>query len=333
MLNHVALFAGMGGFIEGLNSLGMSTPLANDIDKHCTDTVRATYPDCEVICASIEDSSWYSEAERVGQIDILSAGFPCQPFSVAGEQEGFNDKKNRGNLFFNILDFCEAQASPPKVLLLENVTNLVKKDGGAWINHIINGLRKAGYWVGPNNCYIVNSADVTPTIQNRERVYIVAYHGSFFTRNPYKLPPVNAKDNLTKLTDFVDFHSKQEDRLYLDKDNKYFLKMDRVAGSGCRKRLFQLRRTEVRVLAQDHCPTLTANMGAGGHNVPFLFDDFGLRRLSVNECAQLQGYNPEKLVFAPKISDGAKLKMIGNAVDPNVISWLAKPIIDHLESL
>ena len=333
MLNHVALFAGMGGFIEGLNSLGARTSLANDIDGHCTETVRATYPDCEVVCGSIEDSSWYAEGSKAGDIDILSAGFPCQPFSIAGNQEGFNDKKNRGNLFFNIIDFCEAQASPPKVLLLENVTNLVIKDGGAWINHIINSLRKAGYWVGPNNCYIVNSAKVTSTIQNRERVYIVAYHNAFFTRNRYTLPPVKTNKKLAKLTDFVDFHAKQEDRLYLDKDNKYFIKMNREAGSGCRKRLYQLRRTEVRVLPHDYCPTLTANMGGGGHNVPFVFDAFGLRRLSVNECSQLQGYNPENLVFAPNIPDSAKLKMIGNAVDPNVIRWLATPIIKHLESL
>jgi DNA (cytosine-5)-methyltransferase 1 len=323
----------MGGFIEGFNSLGVRTSLANDIEKDCTDTIRSTHADCEVICASIEDSSWYSEGEKGGQIDILSAGFPCQPFSIAGEQEGFKDKKNRGNLFFNIIDFCEAQTSPPKVLLLENVTNLVRKDNGAWINQILNSLRKVGYWVGLNNCHIVNSAEVTPTVQNRERVYIVAYHSAFFTRNHYKLPPIEARQHQAKLTDYVDFHSKQEDRLYLDQDNKYFIKMEKAAGSGCRKRLYQLRRTEVRVLAEDYCPTLTANMGGGGHNVPFVFDDFGLRRLTVNECASLQGYDSENLMFAAKITDGAKLKMIGNAVDPKVITWLSRPIIDNLESI
>ena len=73
-------------------------------------------------------------------------------------------------------------------------------------------------------------------------------------------------------------------------------------------------------------------MGTGGHNVPFIFDDFGLRRLSVEEVSRLQGYSGS-FAFPDELSDSAKLKMIGNSVDPEVIAWLAGPILEDLKRL
>jgi DNA (cytosine-5)-methyltransferase 1 len=331
MLNHVALFAGMGGFIEGLDGFNIETSLANDIDSSCTNTVKATFPDVPVICASMTDSSWYELAAKSGQIDVLSAGFPCQPFSIAGRQDGFSDQ-SRGNLFFNILDFCESQKTPPKVIFLENVTNLVVKDNGAWLSQILEGLRRSGYWVSKSNCHIINSSKVSLTIQQRERLYIFAYHRSFFRRNYYKLPEL-PKGLSGTLSNFVDFKSKQADRLYLSENNKYYRLISEAAIKAKRQGLFQLRRTEVRAQGINKCPTLTANMGMGGHNVPFVFDNYGLRKLSVEECALLQGYNVESLTFPTDLRDSAKYKMIGNAVDPQVIKWLAEPMIKDLESL
>jgi DNA (cytosine-5)-methyltransferase 1 len=332
LINHVALFAGMGGFSVGLEPLGVTTSLANDIEPDCVQTLEKNRLAKEVVGASIEDSHWFGKGQLDGQIDILSAGFPCQPFSIAGNKDGFQDQK-RGNLFFNILDFCASQELPPKVLFLENVTNLVINNGGTWLAAILNALRKAGYWVSKANCHIINSSKVTSTIQNRERVYIVAYHRSAFRRNSYKLPALKSKD-VSKLDHFVDVKAKQNDSLYLSEDNKYFRSISAAASQkGCKKRLFQLRRTEVRVLPKDLCPTLTANMGMGGHNVPFLFDDHGLRRLSVEECASLQGFDIDNFSFPPGMSDGRKLKMIGNAVDPQVVQWLGASIIKDLETL
>ena len=97
----MSLFAGMGGFIAGLNKLSVKTTFANDIDQTCVDTLRNSFSDVTSLCGSIVDRSWFPQADEYGPIDILSAGFPCQPFSIAGRQDGFNDEE-RGNLFFNI---------------------------------------------------------------------------------------------------------------------------------------------------------------------------------------------------------------------------------------
>ena len=331
LINHVSLFAGMGGFIAGLDKLNVTTTFANDIDLNCVETLRASFPEVDSICDSMTETSWYEKAENKGPIDILSAGFPCQPFSIAGNQSGFEDK-DRGNLFFNILDFCQSLKSPPKVIFLENVTNLMVKDSGAWISEILGGLRRSGYWVSKSNCHIVNSSKVAKTIQSRERVYIIAYHRSVFRRNYYRLPESDTTVS-GKLSDFVDVSIRQPDKIYLSEDNKYFRLISEKANLTKRNCLFQLRRTEVRIIPLNKCPTLTANMGTGGHNVPFIFDHYGLRRLSVDECARLQGYDLKQVIFPEKLSDAVKLKMIGNAVDPEVIRWLAKPIIKDLENL
>ena len=330
MVNHVSLFAGMGGFILGLNKLNVKTTFANDIDQACVDTLEHSFPEVTSLCGSIVDSSWFSRAENDVPIDILSAGFPCQPFSIAGQQDGFSDK-DRGNLFFNILDFCDSLKAPPKVIFLENVTNLMVKDNGAWLTQIVSSLRKAGYWISRTNCHIVNSSKVSSTIQQRERLYIFAYHRSVFRRNYYKLPNTKHENSCT-LTDFVDTSIKQKNSIYLDEKSKYFRLISDKAKGERKNCLFQLRRTEVRGPLENKCPTLTANMGTGGHNVPFLFDDFGLRRLSVEETGRLQGYD-SSFSFPDGLSDGAKLKMIGNSVDPNVIAWLAGPIIEDLKRL
>ena len=326
----MSLFAGMGGFIAGLNKLSVKTTFANDIDQTCVDTLRNSFSDVTSLCGSIVDRSWFPQADEYGPIDILSAGFPCQPFSIAGRQDGFNDEE-RGNLFFNILDFCESLTSPPKVIFLENVTNLIRKDNGAWLSQIISGLRKAGYWVSRANCHVVNSSKVSSTIQQRERVYIFAYHRSVFRRNYYKLPDITHK-NSSNLSDFVDTSIKQKNSIYLDEKSKYFRFISDKAPLERKNCLFQLRRTEVRGPLVNKCPTLTANMGTGGHNVPFIFDDFGLRRLSVEEVSRLQGYSGS-FAFPDELSDSAKLKMIGNSVDPEVIAWLAGPILEDLKRL
>ena len=104
--------------------------------------------------------------EDIPKHDILTAGFPCQPFSIAGHQEGFNDE--RSNVFWKILSIIDYHQ--PKCVILENVKNLVSHDETKTFNIIKNNLEKRGYHL----CYkVLNTSVITGIPQNRERIYIV----------------------------------------------------------------------------------------------------------------------------------------------------------------
>ena len=91
--------------------------------------------------------------------------------------------------------------------------------------------------------------------------------------------------------------------------------------------VYQVRRSDVRVATQKGvCPTLTANMGLGGHNIPFISDDFGIRTLTIEELLTLQGLNIKNFNF-PDISRASKLEMLGNAVHPEVILEILNKIL------
>ena len=106
------------------------------------------------------------KVEDIPSHDILTGGFPCQPFSIAGLQEGFNDE--RSNVFWKILDIIKYHQ--PKCVILENVKNLISHDNHKTFNTIKSNLEERGYHV----CYkVLNTADITGIPQHRERIYIV----------------------------------------------------------------------------------------------------------------------------------------------------------------
>ena len=92
--------------------------------------------------------------------------------------------------------------------------------------------------------------------------------------------------------------------------------------------IYQYRRVYVRENKSNVCPTLTANMGCGGHNIPLIKDDFGIRKLTPRECLNFQGFPQEYIL--PKLSDSHLYKLIGNAVSVPVVELLAKRIVDVL---
>jgi DNA (cytosine-5)-methyltransferase 1 len=106
--------------------------------------------------------------------------------------------------------------------------------------------------------------------------------------------------------------------------------IDKLADKHGKKRLFQIRRVEARACQPNTCPTLTANMGSGGHNIPFTYDKCGLRKLTINECLRLQGFEPSKIKLNSQIPSSEIRKMIGNAVNvdtvQNIISEIQKQL-------
>lgn len=315
----------------GFDRLGVKTVLSNDVESSCVRTLENFAFNKLCVDASICDESWYSLANEYEPIDIVSGGFPCQSFSIAGGQEGFDDVE-RGTRFFDMMKFVSSLKYPPKVLFLENVANLRTYNEGQWMSAIVESIRAAGYWLSDKHCMIVNSADISETPQQRARLFIVAYHSSYFRKNYFNIDFSSVSTKKKELWSYIDRSDRKENRLYLDPENKHYLMIQNEAEKKGTGRLFQIRRGSVRAVRESICPTLTANMGGGGHNVPFVIDDYGIRRLTVDECLALQGYQAGEVKFPDGMADSAKLKMIGNSVNPDVVEVIAKRIVEDIQT-
>ncbi len=309
------LFAGMGGFCGGFKKAGIQALWANDNDKKVALSFKANYPNVRMIDKDITKLS--VEKDCLEPVDILTAGFPCQSFSHAGKREGFNDE--RGKMFFEIIRLIEEFGSnKPKIILLENVPHLANGEGGQWLHTIISKIQLAGYWFDKTNCCILKTDMISGLPQGRERLFMVATCADSFYCNDFDFPNINSKSFL--LSKFIDRHKKGRESDYLPSDNRYYKMINSKIKEGNPKSIYQLRRYYVREYSTK-CPTLTANMGCGGHNVPFIRDRWGIRRLSVEECARLQGF--ENYKFPSDVPLSEQYKQIGNAVSLPVAEKLA----------
>ena len=173
------LFAGIGGFRLGMESAGHECIGFCEIDKFA----RASYKAIHDTKGEIElhDITAVSDESirRIGRVDIICGGFPCQAFSIAGNRRGFED--TRGSLFFEIARF--ASILRPKYLFLENVKGLLNHDGGATFETILGALDELGYNVEWEN---INSKNFGVP-QNRERVLIVGHLRGECTRRVFPL--------------------------------------------------------------------------------------------------------------------------------------------------
>ena len=299
------LFSGMGGFASGLRAAGFEIRWANDNDPHACTVFRRRFPGVRLF----EQDVCTLSGNGLAPVDVLAAGFPCQSFSQAGDRRGFED--DRGVLFFEIPRLLEELPSRPRLLILENVPHLLYGAHGAWFDVVRRELRRAGYWFRESACWTVNVKDATDLPQDRERLFMVAASREHFTYNPFIRPPMRPVRR--SLDEIVDRSSQADEALYLPTDNRYYRMIDRemIRGESDRN-IYQLRRSYVREKKEGLCPTLTANMGIGGHNVPFIRDQWGIRRLSVAEVAQLQGFHDADFPSDMPVSE--QYRLLGNAV-------------------
>ena len=309
------LFSGMGGFASGLIRAGFEIFWANDNDPYACKTFRHRFPTITLLEKDVCHLSVSGDSLR--QVDLLAGGFPCQSFSQAGERRGFDDE--RGRLFFEIgrlLAEMDASGRRPRLILLENVPYLLYGSDGRWFDKVRKALRKAGYWFRANSCWIVNVKDATDVPQDRERLFMVAASREHFSHNPFT-PPFIASMNGTlrrRPGALVDRRRKADGFSYLPSDNRYYKMINAEMERGQSNRnIYQLRRSYVREKKDGLCPTLTANMGIGGHNVPFVQDRWGIRRLQVDEVARFQGFDSPESLF-PDIPEAEQYRLLGNAV-------------------
>jgi DNA (cytosine-5)-methyltransferase 1 len=311
----VDLFAGTGAFSLAFENTGrVKTIYANDIDKHSKSIYDENF-NTKLHLGDITEI----DVKDIPKMNILTAGFPCQPFSIAGNQNGFNDE--RSNVFWKIMEIMKIHK--PRIVILENVKNLKSHDKGNTFKVIVDNIEKLNYKIKYN---ILNTCKITNIPQNRERIYIVCFrHKKDY--NKFEFP-----DEITdriKIKDLLENNIKEE---YYYKENCKIwdkLKND-VKDTIDTDAIYQYRRYYVRKNKSNVCPTLTANMGTGGHNVPIIKDSKGIRKLTPIECFNFQGF-PSNYKIPDKLSNAQLYKLAGNAISVPVVEKIADNIVKLFE--
>lgn len=311
----IDLFAGVGGFRLAMQNVGGKCVYTSEWDDYAKKTYKANFG--VIPFGDITKETTKKFIPR--NFDILCAGFPCQAFSIAGYQKGFAD--TRGTLFFDIEQIV--QKHNPKVIFLENVKNLISHDKGNTFQTITNTLEhKLGYKIFYQ---VLNSMTHANIPQNRERVFIIAFDAKQVPNYDKFNFPTEIK--LTKSIHDILETSKQDDKFYYPENHRYYHLLDKTIIK--KDTVYQWRRVYVRENKSNVCPTLTANMGTGGHNVPLIKDNYGIRKLTPKECFAFQGYPIDKFILPP-IANSKLYMQAGNSVTTTLIERISKEIIKVL---
>lgn len=304
----IDLFAGVGGIRLGFESVGFSTVFANDFEPKCAPTYNSNFDGAKLFVGDITQIS----TDDIPDADFVLGGFPCQAFSIAGYRHGFDDMKGRGNLFFDIARIIKDKQ--PTGFLLENVKNLKTHDNGNTFRVIEETLKELGYHIKSK---VLNSMEYGNVPQNRERIYIVGFKDSAKTE-AFEFPEPIPRTK--KITDILE--TEIDEKYYYNDKPLYEKLKDHVNEIG---QVYQWRRQYVRKNKKGVSPTLTANMGMGGHNVPLIFDGKGIRKLTPRECFRIQGFPDDYKL--PNLADSALYKQAGNSVSVPVIQRIAEQMM------
>jgi len=312
-----SLYAGIGGICLGFKNSGFDLLWANEFDKSACKTYRENFKH-----ELIEGDVLQLDLNSIPSVDILTAGFPCQPFSVAGYRKGFND--NRGNHFFRILDFVDTMR--PKVVFLENVKNLVTHDHGNTMKVIESSLRERNYSF---QSQVLNTKDYGNIPHNRERIFMIAFDLDAYpnAEQDFTFPK---KEELTKTIKDLIINEEVDDNFYYREDRYMYGMLKETIKS--KDTVYQFRRQYVRENKSNVCPTLTANMGTGGHNVPLILTDEGFRKLTPRECLRFQGF-PDSFKIPATLANSSLYKQAGNSVSVPVIEAISKNIKKVLDNV
>jgi len=261
------------------------------------------------------DLVWANDVDlnSIPAFDILTAGFPCQSFSVLGNQKGFADP--RGTMYYEILRVIDM--IKPSIVLLENVKNLVEHDNGRTFITIYSTLAERGYGVK----YAILGAHTHGNIpQYRDRIFIAAFL-DYDELEKFIFPndiPLNKK-----LNDIINRNIKINMSYYYNEVNKYHATLnDRMIDINA---IYRIDDSGVAKRAWNICPTLKANMGTYHDRVPLIRDNFGIRKITPAECLALQGF-PKEYGF-PDIPIQEAYKQLGNTVCVPVVMRIAKKIL------
>lgn len=306
----IDLFAGIGGFRIAMQNIGGKCVYSSEFDANAQKTYFFNYG--EIPFGDITKST--TKKHIPNSFDILCGGFPCQAFSIAGYQKGFDD--TRGTLFFDVAEIIKEKK--PSVVFLENVKNLKTHDNGNTFRIIRKTLEQLGYFVYDK---VMSPNEYANIPQNRERIFIVAFNKEKVSNHQEFTFPT--KEKLTKtIHDYIDDSVDDPRFFYTEKMGHYQTLKDNITAMDT---IYQWRRVYVRENKSNLCPTLTANMGTGGHNVPLILTKKGIRKLTPKECLNFQGY-PTNYCFPTTIPISACYKQAGNSVAVPLIQKISSQI-------
>lgn len=321
-LSFIDLFAGIGGFRQGLESHGLSCVFSADNNPHAIKAYTANYgenPECDI--SALDPSN-------LPDFDVVCGGFPCQPFSKAGKGEGFKDQ-TRGTLFFNLAAILEEKQ--PAAFIFENVKNIFTHDSGRTFKTIIATLESLGYNVSTE---VLNARDFGVP-QSRERVFFVGIKDSDVKFDFAKLN----RDRVESMADFLDADKGQfeyldeseytllpEDQRKVQKTGLIFAGYRNKPGRGAGvnpdnphhsrnhkqpNRIYDSRGTH---------PTFSAQEKSGRY---FVLHEGKVRKLTIEECYRFMGFPEDFNRIGPKGEDYAR---IGNSVCVNIIKEITREL-------
>lgn len=305
-MKFIDLFAGIGGFRYAFESFGCECVFSSEFNKFCQESYKLNFNEIPHGDITLIDE------KDIPSFDILCAGFPCQPFSVAGKQKGFED--TRGTLFFDIARIVNFHK--PKILFLENVKNLKAHNNGETFKVISNTLDELNY----NIYYKVMNAKDFGLPQNRERITIICIRkdidngkfvfpdkvSNFMTIADIKESDEETKKFLINREDITIDEEKLKKAIAGGKVNKP-LQIGIIGKGGQGNRIYHENGIGI---------TLTADTGGAGAKTGAFYINGKVRRLSPREASRLQGFPPDFKIIS---SDCQSLRQFGNSVPINVL--------------
>lgn len=334
-LKGIDLFCGIGGFRLAMQDNNVDCVFSSDIDKFAQQTYEANFhevPTGDITKVKVKD---------IPSFDILAAGFPCQPFSYAGEKKGFEDT-TRGTLFFDICRILEYHK--PAMVFLENVKGLVSHKNGETLATVIDNLKKLGYFP---HWKVLSSLDFGLP-QKRERWYCVAFRKDV----PFEFPkPIGGTPTLRDIVDINDHspqlaiskfeldridyhfaHCKETERVQHSNDKyapntkkgKYGVFSFQKPDGSLRFHVGDPAKTQIQEAFYSCLDTYASTIIA--NRTPKLWDI--RRKLSVLESKRLQGFPDD---FIMPVSDAQAYKQLGNSVSVPIIKLIMKNMIDTYE--
>lgn len=316
----IDLFAGIGGIRLAFERSGCRCVYSSEWNKYSRQTYTSNFED-------IPDGDITLVNENtIPEHDILTAGFPCQPFSIAGVSKknslgkatGFQDE-TQGTLFFDVCRILKAKR--PRAFMLENVKNLCSHDKGRTFKIILDALNGLDYYV---SWKILDGKDYVP--QHRERIVIVGFDAMRYKNNiEFDFDEIKRPEKKFILKDILEDENNVDKKytlsdklwLYLQK----YAEKHRAAGNG-----FGYGIADLNGITR----TLSARYYKDGSEILINQENKNPRRLTPRECARLQGFPDE---FIIPVSDTQAYKQFGNSVVVPLIEAVAKLIIKNLKIL
>lgn len=317
-IKFIDLFAGIGGFRLGFEQAGYDCVFSCEINERCRDVYQANFNDMPYFDITT------LEPENLPDFEILTAGFPCQPFSICGKKMGFED--TRGTLFFDICRIIKAKQ--PKVIVLENVKHLIHHDKGNTLKVILETLEDLGYFISYQLLNAINFG----VPQNRERIIIICTKSKKFNFSKLSSKPT------PKLKDFLDTNGEFE---FVNSDEYTLIDSPKIQDSGLlfvgyrnkgmwktgvrpnTEHLSRVHRQPNRIYSIDGVhPTLPSQETSGRFFI-YLPEENKVRKMTITECYRIMGF-PENFVRHESLAEC--YKQVGNSVCIPMIQEIAHQI-------